>query len=58
MARMVIGQETNMALDYGIKEKTLELKVRCELDGIPKALITTWWRRGSRSFVRFKINND
>ena len=41
MARMVIGQETNMALDYGIKEKTFELRVRCELDGIPEALITT-----------------
>ena len=28
-----------MALDYGIKAKTLELRVRCELDGIPEALI-------------------
>ena len=28
-----------MALDYGIKAKTLELRVRCELNGIPKALI-------------------
>ena len=28
-----------MALDYGIKAKTLELRVRCELGGIPKALI-------------------
>ena len=41
MARVVIGQETNMALDYGIKAKTLKLRVRCELDGIPEALITT-----------------
>ena len=29
------------ALDYGIKAKTLELRVRCKLDGIPEALITT-----------------
>ena len=36
---MVIGQEANMALDYRIKGKTLELRVRCELDGIPEALI-------------------
>ena len=36
---MVIGQETNMALDYGIKAKTLKLRVRYELDGIPEALI-------------------
>ena len=28
-----------MALDYGIKAKTLELRVRCELNGIPKVLI-------------------
>ena len=28
-----------MALDYGIKAKTLELRIRCELDGIPEALI-------------------
>ena len=28
-----------MALDYGIKEKTLKQRVRCELDGIPEALI-------------------
>ena len=28
-----------MALDYGIKEKTLKLRVRCELDGILEALI-------------------
>ena len=28
-----------MALDYGIKAKTLKLRVRCELDSIPEALI-------------------
>jgi len=36
---MVVGQETNMTVDYGTKVKTLELRVRCELDGIPKALM-------------------
>ena len=33
-------QETNMALDYGTKAKTLKLKDRCKPDGIPEALIT------------------
>jgi len=32
--------ETNMAVDYGMKAKTLELRGNSELDGIPKALIT------------------
>ena len=41
MVRTVLGQETNMAVDYGTKAKTLELRVRCEHDGIPEALITT-----------------
>jgi hypothetical protein len=35
----VIGQETNMAVDYRMKAKTLELGNRCEPDGILKALI-------------------
>ena len=26
-------------MDYGTKAKTLKLRVRCELDGIPEALI-------------------
>ena len=33
-------QEINMAVDYGTKAKTLELKDRCKSDGIPEALIT------------------
>ena len=33
-------QERNLAVDYGMKAKTLELKDRCKLDDIPKALIT------------------
>ena len=33
-------QETNMAVDYWTKTKTLELKDRCKPDGIPEALIT------------------
>jgi hypothetical protein len=38
---MVVGQETNMAVDYGTKAKTLKLRVRCKPDGIPEALNTT-----------------
>jgi hypothetical protein len=38
MAQMVVGQ-TNMAVDYGTKAKTLELRVRCEPNGIHEALI-------------------
>ena len=37
---VVLGQETNMAVDYGMKAKTLELRGNSELDGIPEALIT------------------
>ena len=33
-------QETNMAVDYGPKTKTLKLKDRCKPNGIPEALIT------------------
>ena len=33
-------KETNMAVDYGTKAKTLKLKDRCKPDGIPEALIT------------------
>ena len=33
-------QETNMAVDYGTKAKTLKLKDRCKPDGILEALIT------------------
>ena len=33
-------QETNMAVDYGTKTKTLKLKDRCKTDGVPEALIT------------------
>ena len=40
MVRVVVGQEINMAVDYGTKAKTLELKDRCKPDGIPEALIT------------------
>jgi hypothetical protein len=36
---VVVGQETNMVVDYGMKAKTLELRVRCKIDGIPEALI-------------------
>ena len=32
--------ETNMAVDYGTKAKTLKLNDRCKPDGIPEALIT------------------
>ena len=35
MARMVVGQEINMAVDYGTKDKTLEVKNRCKSDGKP-----------------------
>ena len=33
-------QETNMAVDYGTKTKTLKLKDRCKPNGISEALIT------------------
>ena len=33
-------QERNLAVDYGTKAKTLELKDRCKPNGIPEALIT------------------
>ena len=33
-------QETNMAVDYGMKAKTLKLKDRCKPDSIPEAMIT------------------
>ena len=32
--------ETNMAVDYGTKAKTLKLNDTCKPDGIPEALIT------------------
>jgi hypothetical protein len=35
------GCRTGNLVDYGTKAKTLELRVRCESDGIPKALDTT-----------------
>ena len=31
--------ERNMAVDYGTKAKTLELKYRCKPDGTPEVLI-------------------
>ena len=36
---MVLGQETNMVVDYGTKVKTLELRDRCKTNGIHEALI-------------------
>ena len=44
-----------MAVDYGTKTKTLELKDRCKPDGIPEVLITNDGDVGSRSSVRFWI---
>ena len=32
---------------YGTNTRTLETKGRCEHNGIPEALITTWWEQGS-----------
>ena len=34
-------QETNMAVDYGMKAKTFKLRDNYEPDGTPEALITT-----------------
>ena len=44
-----------MAVDYGTKAKTLELKDRCKPEGIPEALITKYGDVGSRSSVMFWI---
>ena len=44
-----------MAVDYGTKAKTLELKDRCKPDRIPEALIPKEGDVGSRSSVRFWI---
>ena len=35
MARKVLGQEKNMALDYGTNAKHSKLGDKCEPDGIP-----------------------
>ena len=44
-----------MAVDYGMKAKTLELKDRCKPDSIPEALIPNNGDVGSRSSVKFWI---
>ena len=42
-----------MAVDYGMKAKTLKLRDNYEPDGIPEALITKYrGREGARSSVR------
>jgi hypothetical protein len=41
MAHINFGHKPHMAVNYMMKVKALELRVGYELDGIPKAPITT-----------------